>query len=64
MAVVDASSKAHFVPVQIGRDQGQDVEIVGGLTGDETVIDSPAGNLVEGGVVKVNPPAVAAVPRP
>ena len=62
VAVVDASSKAHFVPVQIGRDQGQDVEIVGGLRGDESVIDSPAGNLVEGGVVKVNPPAVATAP--
>ena len=62
VAVVDASSKAHFVPVQIGRDQGQDVEIVGGLRGDESVIDSPAGYLVEGGVVKVNPPAVATAP--
>src|SRR5262249_61986299 len=58
VAIVDASSKAHFVPVQIGRDQGQDVEIVDGLTGGEQVIAAPAGNLVEGMPVAVDPPAV------
>jgi len=59
VAEVDAGSKVHFVPVQVGRDQGQEVEIVDGLTGRESVIDSPAGNLVEGALVKVNRPAVA-----
>jgi membrane fusion protein (multidrug efflux system) len=61
VATVDVNSKAHFVPVQVGRDQGQDVEIVDGLTGKEDVIAAPAGNLVEGTLVKVNaPPPTAA----
>jgi RND family efflux transporter MFP subunit len=59
VATVDTNSKAHFVTVQIGRDQGQDVEIVGGLTGQENVIAAPAGNIVEGTLVKVNPPPAA-----
>jgi membrane fusion protein, multidrug efflux system len=60
VAVVDASSRAHFVPVQIGRDQGQDVEIASGLTGGEELIAAPAGSLVEGATVQVNPQATAA----
>jgi membrane fusion protein (multidrug efflux system) len=54
VATVDARSTAHFIPVQIGRDQGQDVEIVGGLTGHEEVIATPTGDLVEGAAVQVN----------
>jgi membrane fusion protein, multidrug efflux system len=64
VATVDANSKAHFIPVQIGRDQGQEVEIVDGLTGKESVIAAPSGNIVEGTLVKVNPPAPAAAPAP
>lgn len=60
VATVDAQSKAHFIPVQVGRDQGQEVEIVSGLTGQENVIAAPAGNLVEGTLVKVIPQVVAA----
>jgi membrane fusion protein (multidrug efflux system) len=63
VATVDANSRAHFIPVQIGRDQGQELEIVQGLTGKERVIAAPAGNLVEGAVVKVNPPAAAVVAK-
>jgi RND family efflux transporter MFP subunit len=64
VAIVDGSSKAHFIPVQIGRDQGQEVEIVDGLTGKESVITAPSGNIVEGTLVKVNPPAPGAGPAP
>lgn len=60
VATVDARSTAHFIPVQIGRDQGQDIEIVGGLTGLEDVIAAPTGNLVEGAAVQVNLQATAA----
>jgi RND family efflux transporter MFP subunit len=60
VATVDANSKVHFIHVQIGRDQGQDVEIVDGLTGKEDVIAAPAGNLAEGTLVKVRPPAPGA----
>ncbi|MDB4982982.1 MAG: hypothetical protein JWM82_3734 [Myxococcales bacterium] len=64
VAMVDAHSKVRLIPVQIGRDQGQDVEIVHGLTGQESVIASPAGNIVEGMLVAVDPPAVTATPGP
>jgi len=60
VATVDARSTAHFIQVQIGRDQGQDIEIVGGLTGLEDVIAAPTGNLVEGAAVQVNLQATAA----
>jgi RND family efflux transporter MFP subunit len=48
VATVDAQARVHFVPVQIGRDQGQDVEIVQGLSGGVSVIAAPAADLVEG----------------
>jgi membrane fusion protein, multidrug efflux system len=54
VATVDASSKVHFVRVMVGRDQGQEVEIVEGLTGNETVISTPPASLTEGTPVKVN----------
>ena len=59
VVTVDAQSKAHFVPVRVGRDQGQEVEIVAGLSGQESVIAAPAGDIVEGTLVKVVPTAVA-----
>jgi membrane fusion protein (multidrug efflux system) len=62
VATVDSHSKVHLVPVQIGRDQGQDVEIVHGLTGKETVIAAPAGNMVDGMLVAVNPSVATAAP--
>ena len=63
VASVDPSSKVHFIPVQIGRDQGQELEIVAGLTGDENVIAAPVANIAEGTLVKVNPPSAAAAPK-
>lgn len=60
VATVDASSKVHFLPVQVGRDQGQNVEIVDGLTGKENVIATPTANLLEGTLVKLNLPAASA----
>jgi RND family efflux transporter MFP subunit len=60
VATVDADSKVHFIPVMMGRDHGQNVEIVSGLTGNESVLATPAANLAEGTQVKVNPPAANA----
>jgi membrane fusion protein (multidrug efflux system) len=48
VVTVDRDFKAHFVPVQVGRDLGQDVEIVHGLTGREDVVAAPPASLVEG----------------
>jgi RND family efflux transporter MFP subunit len=59
VATVDDSSKVHFIPVQVGRDQGQEVEVVQGLTGLENVIAAPGGGLVEGMQVTMNPAPAA-----
>jgi RND family efflux transporter MFP subunit len=55
VATVDASSRVHFVQVTAGRDLGQEVELVSGLTGGENVIATPAANLTEGMRVKASP---------
>jgi membrane fusion protein, multidrug efflux system len=44
--------KAHFQKVEVGRDSGQDIEIVSGLSGDESVVITPSDALTEGGAVK------------
>jgi membrane fusion protein (multidrug efflux system) len=59
VATVDVDGKAHFIPVQVGRDQGLEVEIVDGLHGKENVIATPTSNLVEG-----TPVTAAASPAP
>ena len=64
VATVGAGSKVHFVPVQVGRDRGQDVEIVDGLKGEEDVIAAPTGAIVEGMPVTVNAPTVASAGPP
>jgi RND family efflux transporter MFP subunit len=53
VAVVGAEDKAQFKPVKIGRDLGNDAEIVTGLTSDDRVILSPPEWLSSGDVVKV-----------
>ena len=59
LATVDASSKVRLIAVQLGRDLGQDVEIVDGLTGEANVIAAPTGAIVDGQPVTVNGPTVA-----
>jgi membrane fusion protein, multidrug efflux system len=60
VATVDGSSEVHFVRVVVGRDLGQEVEVVTGLTGDENVIATPPASLAEGTPVRVAPSATPA----
>jgi RND family efflux transporter MFP subunit len=60
VATVDASSRVHLVQVSVGRDQGQEVEVLAGLTGAENVIATPPANLTEGMLVKAAPEAAPA----
>ena len=53
VATVDGSGRARLLPVSIGHDLGNAVEIVAGLTKDSRVIDNPPDSLVDGTVVKV-----------
>ncbi len=49
---VAREGKAHFQKVEVGRDFGQEIEIVSGLSGDEAVVTTPSDALREGGPVK------------
>jgi HlyD family secretion protein len=54
--VVGADGAAHKKPVQLGIDDGQDVQITEGLAGSETVITTGAYGLDEGTKVKIGKP--------
>jgi len=65
VATVDAQNRVALVPVTSGRDFGDLVEILSGLTGDERVISNPPDSLAAGDTVRVvtpAPPAAAAHP--
>jgi multidrug efflux pump subunit AcrA (membrane-fusion protein) len=48
VAVVGANNKLHFQAVRVGRDYGQVLEILSGLTGKESIVYSPSDDLIEG----------------
>ena len=57
--VVNANGNtvAHLVPVVIGEDDGANVQIVGGLSSADQVIQDPPDSLIEGERVSVIPPS-------
>lgn len=52
-AVVGDDGKVHLKPVVIGRDYGNEVEILGGLDAGENIILNPSDSLEEGQTVHV-----------
>jgi RND family efflux transporter MFP subunit len=52
VAVVE-QGKVHFQSISIGRDFGNELEIVAGLTGHESIVSNPGERLSEGLAVKV-----------
>jgi RND family efflux transporter MFP subunit len=56
-ALVEAEGKVHIQDIQIGRDLGNSMEVVGGLKPNDLVIANPSDAIVEGSLVTVeNPP--------
>lgn len=55
VATVTKAGTVHFVDVQLGDDLGTEVEIRGGLQGNEQLIDTPGDDLSEGTKVKAVP---------
>ena len=53
VALVQKDSKIKFQQVQLGRDFGKTMEIVAGLSGEETLVINPAADLVEGQTVQI-----------
>ncbi|MDB5775196.1 MAG: efflux transporter periplasmic adaptor subunit [Herbaspirillum sp.] len=64
VAVVDAQSKIHLKPVQIGRYFGETVEILDGLAASDRLVLNPSDSLAEGDSVKYEPDAPAAPATP
>ena len=54
---------AALVPVTIGRDYGNSVEVVTGLQPADAVIINPSDSLIDGTTVRVNPPPAQATAK-
>jgi RND family efflux transporter MFP subunit len=53
VGVVGADNKAKLVNITLGRDFGNEVEVVTGLNGDEQIIVNPPDSLVDGEQVQI-----------
>jgi RND family efflux transporter MFP subunit len=53
VATVDASGKVQLLPIKLGRNFGQSVEVLEGLKGSERLVLNPSDSLAEGDVVSV-----------
>jgi RND family efflux transporter MFP subunit len=53
VAAVDAAGKVTFLPVKVGRNFGQSVEVVDGVSGRERLVLNPSDSLAEGDIVTV-----------
>ena len=64
VATVDANNHIALVPVTAGRDFGDTVEIVAGLTGAERIVANPPDSLEAGQAVRIVTPAARPAGRP
>ena len=69
VGVVGPDNKAKLVNISLGRDFGNEVEVVTGLNGDEQVIVNPPDSLVDGEQVQIVHPQTqqqqqSAAPQP
>ena len=55
VALVQADGRAHLQDIQLGRDLGNSVEVISGLTVDDAIIESPSDGITEGTLVSVQP---------
>jgi RND family efflux transporter MFP subunit len=60
VAVVDADGTLRYRPIQIGRDYGTDVEVLGGVGPDDMLATGIAANVTDGTRVETAQPADAA----
>jgi len=55
VALVRADSKVHLQSIQLGRDFGNSLEVLAGLTPEDSVIANPSDSITEGALVEVQP---------
>jgi RND family efflux transporter MFP subunit len=59
VAAITDGRHAELKPITLGHDFGSEVEVVGGLTGDESIIANPPDSLVSGEEVRIAKPAAS-----
>ncbi|HEX9461677.1 MAG TPA: efflux RND transporter periplasmic adaptor subunit [Alphaproteobacteria bacterium] len=64
VAILGADNKVTLKPVQTGRDFGDSVEVIAGLTSQDRVIDSPPETLQNGDTVRLAAATPSAQPAP
>jgi RND family efflux transporter MFP subunit len=57
VALVQGDSKVHLQSIQLGRDFGNSLEVLAGLTPEDSVIANPSDAITEGALVDVQPSA-------
>ena len=57
VVAVGPGSKAVLIPITLGRDFGNEVEVLSGLKGEEQLITNPPDSVVEGETVRIVPAA-------
>ena len=56
VAAVENNNTAKLLPITLGRDFGAEVEVVSGLTGQESIIASPPDSIIDGEQVRIAQP--------
>jgi RND family efflux transporter MFP subunit len=56
---VGADSRAHSIPVEVGRDLGSEIEILSGLDGSEQLVSNPTDDITDGRQVQARASAPA-----
>ena len=64
VAVVDAKGRVGLRPVTLGRNYGENVEVVDGLAGTDRMVLNPSDSLADGDMVAVAPDAPADGAKP
>jgi hypothetical protein len=57
VTVLDAQHRVQYRAVQLGRDFGAEIAVIGGLTGGELIVVHPGDDLPEGTAVEPVPTA-------
>jgi RND family efflux transporter MFP subunit len=63
VAAVTDGKHAELKPITLGHDFGSEVEVVAGLTGDESIIANPPDSLVSGEEVRIAKPGATGAPQ-
>jgi hypothetical protein len=53
---VQNNGSVHIQNIRLGRDFGNSVEVLSGLTPDDSVIENPSDSIIDGALVSVQQP--------